>query len=255
MPEERAAARICYTGRAKGLRKGGRKAQVPAGTAEGPERNKNSKAQGRSAVAELPRVGTAMYVVHAEGANYRSRLESVDGETLSVAAPLETNGDDAPRPGQIVEVFWAQPRARIILPCKLVEVAESPYRWVLEPIAEPVISNRREYVRGGGGPTVELADYEEGRLNGRLLDISEGGLRCWVPAPGDMKVGDKMQVSVTLGAGEVEVEGAVHTVRAALEEPGHHVILTFRTVETVARVIRQHVFAWEIAERRREVEL
>jgi hypothetical protein len=206
-------------------------------------------------VAELPRVGTAMYVVHAEGVNYHSRLESIDGETLSVAAPLETTGEDAPRPGQIVEVFWAQPRARIILPCKLVEIAESPYRWVLEPIAEPVMSNRREYVRGGGGPPVKLADYEDQLLNGRLLDISEGGLRCWVAAPGDMKVGDKLQASVALGAGEVEVEGAVHTVRAALEEPGHHVILTFRTRETVARVIRQHVYAWEIADRRRDAEL
>jgi hypothetical protein len=195
-----------------------------------------------------------MYVMHAEGVNYRSRLESIDDGTLSVAAPLETTGPDAPRPGQVVEVFWAQPRARIILPCKLVEVGDSPYRWVLEPIAAPVVSNRREYVRGGGGPSVALAGDEE-RFDGRLLDISEGGLRCWVAAPAKMKVGDKIQASVALGAGEVEVEGAVHTVREAGEESGHHVILTFRTPETVARVIRQHVYAWEIAERRRETEL
>lgn len=206
-------------------------------------------------MAQLPRVGTAMYVVHAEGVNYRSRLESVDGETLSVAAPLETTDQDVPRPGQIVEVFWAQPRARIILPCRLVEVADAPYRWVLEPVAAPVISNRREFVRGGGGPPVELAGDEDQRINGRLLDISEGGLRCFVSNPAKLKVGDKMQAWVSLGAGEVEVEGAVHTVREAAEEPGHHVILTFRTPEQVARVIRQHVYAWEIAERRRESEL
>jgi hypothetical protein len=206
-------------------------------------------------LAELPRIGTAMYVVHAEGVNYRSRLESIDGETLSVTAPLETTEQNMPRPGQIVEVFWAQPRARIILPCRLVEIAESPYRWVLEPIAAPVISNRREYVRGGGGPQVELSDDEDQRINGRLLDISEGGLRCWVAAPAGMKVGDKMQAWVGLGAGQVEVEGAVHTVREAVDESGHHVILTFRTPEQVARVIRQHVYAWEIAERRREADL
>jgi hypothetical protein len=206
-------------------------------------------------VADLPRVGTAMYVVHAEGVNYRSRLESIDGETLSVTAPLETTDGDMPKPGQIVEVFWAQPRARIILPCRLVEIAESPYRWVLEPIAAPVISNRREFVRGGGGAPVELTGDEEQRITGRLLDISEGGLRCWVAAPAEMKVGDKMQAWVTLGAGDVEVEGAVHTVREADEDSGHHVILTFRTPEQVARVIRQHVYAWEIAERRAEVQL
>jgi hypothetical protein len=196
-----------------------------------------------------------MYVVHAEGVNYRSRLESIDGETLSVAAPLETSGPEAPRAGQLVEVFWAQPRARIVLPCKLVEIAESPYRWVLEPIAAPLVSNRREFVRGGGGPSVELADDEDQRFNGKLLDISEGGLRCWVASPASVKVGDKLQASVTLGAGDVAVEGAVHTVRDADEEPGHHVILTFRTPEQIARVIRQHVYAWEITERRREAEL
>jgi hypothetical protein len=196
-----------------------------------------------------------MYVVHNQEVNYRSRLESIDGETLSVAAPLETTGPDAPRPGRVVEVFWAQPRARIVLACKLMEVAESPYRWVLEPIAAPVVSNRREYVRGGGGAPVELADFGDQRITGRLLDISEGGLRCWVAAPAGMKVGDKMQAWVALGAGRVEVEGAVHTVREAIDESGHHVILTFRTPEQVARVIRQHVYAWEIAERRREVDL
>jgi c-di-GMP-binding flagellar brake protein YcgR len=126
---------------------------------------------------------------------------------------------------------------------------------VLEPVGTPLVSNRREFVRGGGGPAVHLADPEEKRISGRLLDISEGGLRCWVAAPAGMKVGDKMQASVALGSGEVDVEAAVHTVRAADEESGHHVILTFRTPEQVARVIRQHVYAWEISERRRETEL
>jgi hypothetical protein len=63
-----------------------------------------------------------------------------------------------------------------------------------------------------------------------------------------------MQAWVTLHAGDVAVEGAIHTVRAADSEPGHHVILTFRTPEQVARVIRQHVYAWEIAERRQDTE-
>src|SRR4051794_41819588 len=94
-----------------------------------------------------------MYLVHTEETNYRTRLESIDGGTLSVAAPLETTGPVVPQPGQEIEVFWVQPRARVVLPCRLIAIADAaPRRWTLEPVGSPKQSNRREYVRGGGGP-------------------------------------------------------------------------------------------------------
>jgi len=205
-------------------------------------------------VAELPGLGTAMYLVHSEETNYRSRLEAVEGDLLSVAAPLETEGAEAPRPGQTVEIFWAQPRARVILPCRLVEVADTaPYRWILQPIGTPQPSNRREFVRGGGGPAVQLgAEPEEAPLDGRLLDISEGGLRCRMPEKPEIKVGDPMSAWLRLDTGDVEVTGAVHTVREAYGEPGYEIILIFRADENTAQLIRQHVFTWEITERRRD---
>jgi hypothetical protein len=203
-------------------------------------------------MAELPRIGTPMFLVHTAQTNYRSRLEAFDGETISVTAPLETEGEAAPRPGQEIEVFWAQPRARVILPCRFVRVTdEAPYRWILEPVGEPRKSNRREFVRGGGGPAVGLGTEEEDRrLSGKLLDISEGGLRCWVPEAGDVKVGDRLSASLRLSTGSLEQDGAVHTVRPAFDEPGHHLILTFASDEATAQLIRQHVFAWELTERR-----
>ena len=207
-------------------------------------------------MAELPRLGTAMYLVHTEETNYRSRLEAVDGDMLSVAAPLETEGGAAPRPGQTMEIFWARPRARVILPCRLVEITDTaPYRWTLQPIGTPQPSNRREYVRGGGGPSVRLgAEPEEAPVAGRLLDISEGGLRCEVPEKPEIKVGDPMSAELRLDTGDVEVTGTVHTVRQVPGESGYEIILIFRADETTAQLIRQHVFTWEIAERRREAE-
>jgi PilZ domain-containing protein len=216
-----------------------------------------------------------MYLVHTEESNYRSRLEAVEGDMLTVAAPLETDGAEAPRPGQTVEVFWAQPRARVILPCRLVEVTDTaPYRWTLQPIGAPQPSNRREFVRGGGGPAVQLVEPvdampldlepldtvpvetqpEPALLYGRLLDISEGGLRCQVPEKPSIKVGDPMSAALRLDTGDVEVTGAVHTVREASGLPGYEVILIFRADEITAQLIRQHVFTWEITERRREFE-
>ena len=205
-------------------------------------------------MAELPRLGTAMYLVHTEETNYRSRLEAVDGDMLSVAAPLETEGGAAPRPGQTMEIFWAQPRARVILPCRLVEVTDTaPYRWTLQPIGVPEPSNRREFVRGGGGSAVRLgAEPEESPVDGRLLDISEGGLRCWIDEPAKLAPGDHLRALVGLGtAAEAELSGTILTVRDAPHgDPGRHVVLTFDTGESIAQLIRLYVLNWEINERR-----
>jgi hypothetical protein len=154
--------------------------------------------------------------------SYRSRLEAVEGDTISVTALLEIEGAAAPLPGQLIEVFWAEPRARVIQPCRLVRIAAAaPYQWIFEPIGEPRKSNRREFVRGGG-PAVALGtDEDVRRLNGKLLDISEGGLRCWVPEAGGVKVGDRMSASLRLSTGSLEQDGAVHTVRPAYDEAGH----------------------------------
>lgn len=205
------------------------------------------------AVVDLPRVGTPMYLTAAQGVNYRSRLEAIDGQMLSLSAPLETTDAEPPRPGQLLDVYWALTRARVTLPCRMVEVgADAPFQWVVEAVGAPQQSNRREYVRGGGGgPVLLAAEPEDETMVGRLLDISEGGLRCWVPEAPPVGAGDHMVASVPLGRHEVELTGAVHTVRDAYDEPGQHMILTFQTGEREARVIRQHVFAWEIEERRR----
>jgi c-di-GMP-binding flagellar brake protein YcgR len=203
-------------------------------------------------VVDLPQVGTPMYLTAAQGVNYRSRLEAIDGQMLSLSAPLETTDTEPPRPGQLIDVYWAQLRARVIVPCRMVETGtEAPFRWIVEAVGAPQQSNRREYVRGGGGVPVRLASEPEATVVGRLLDISEGGLRCWVPEAPSIGAGDQLLASVPLGRHEVELTGAVHTVRDAYGEPGKHMILTFQTGERVARVIRQHVFAWEIEERRR----
>jgi hypothetical protein len=207
-------------------------------------------------VAELPRVGTPMYLVHAEETNYRSRLEGVEDEVLRVAAPLETTGPEVPQAGQAIEVFWAQPRTRVILPCLLVEITDSaPYQWRLQPTGVPQPGNRREFVRGGGGPEVQLgAEPEEQMLDGRLLDISEGGLRCLLPMRGKFEVGDTISASLRLETADVEVTGSVYRLREAFRTPGWEMVVIFRPDEKTAQLIRQYVYAWEIAERRRMAE-
>ena len=206
-----------------------------------------------SATTGLPTVGTPMFLVLGEELNFRSRLESAGDDTFTVAAPLETTGATAPAPGHRIDVFWAPPHTRILLPARLVAVAdEAPFRWTLAPLEPPRQSNRREYVRGGGGAAVRLFTEADHEIEGALLDISEGGLRCWIDEPVKLAPGDRLRALVGLGtSGEAELEGTVLTVRDAPHgDPGLHIVLTFDAEEILAQMIRLYVMTWEINERR-----
>ncbi|MFF5288860.1 flagellar brake protein [Paractinoplanes globisporus] len=205
-----------------------------------------------SVATELPAVGTPMFLVLGDGVNFRSRLVSVDGDTFTVAAPLETAGPATPTPGRELDVFWVPPSTRIVLATRLIAISdESPYRWTLTATDAPRQNNRREYVRGGGGAAVRLAT-DDHAIEGALLDISEGGLRCWIDEPVALAPGDALRAAVRLGtSGEVELSGTILTVREAPHgDPGRHVVLTFDTPESMAQMIRLYVMAWEINERR-----
>ncbi|AEV85842.1 hypothetical protein ACWT_4823 [Actinoplanes sp. SE50] len=205
-----------------------------------------------SSTVELPAVGTPMFLVLGEGMNFRSRLEAVDGDRFTVAAPLETAGPVVISAGQQFDVFWAPPSTRIVLPARLVAVSdEAPFRWSLTAAGLPQHSNRREFVRGGGGAAVRLTT-DDGEIEGALLDISEGGLRCWIDEPAALAAGGRMAAAVTLGAaGTIEVSGTILSVREApYGDPGRHVVLTFDPRESAARAIRRYVMEWEINERR-----
>lgn len=206
-----------------------------------------------AASGELPDVGSTVFLVLGEGVNFRTRVEAVDGRVLHVAAPLETTGPAVLRAGDEFDIFWVPPGTRTVMRCRLTGISdEAPFRWALTPIGEPRQSNRREYVRGGGGAVVRLV-IESSRepVEGALLDISEGGLRCWVDVPVTLAVGDLTWATVWLGDQQVELTGTVHSVRAAPHgDPGQHVILTFDTEESTAQMIRLYILAWEISERR-----
>ncbi|BCY07382.1 PilZ domain-containing protein [Actinoplanes sp. L3-i22] len=202
---------------------------------------------------DLPEIGSPMFLALGDGVNFRSRLESVEEDTFSVAAPLETTGPEGFLPGYEFDVFWVPPRSRIVMPVLLKGVSDnSPFRWTLFPTAEPVISNRREYARGGAGAPIRVfGDFGPQYLQGRMLDISEGGLRFWLPDAKMLREGDQMRALVWLGNGEAELKGKVYAVRPAGDEPGHHVVMIFKTVDPLAQMIRQYVIAWELTERRR----
>lgn len=206
---------------------------------------------------ELPEVGTEIFLVLGEGVNFRSRLVSIgDDGSFEVAAPLESGAPVPPSAGEEFDVFWVPPRTRVVQACRLVATSDEPrLRWRLTPAGPPRVSNRREFVRGGGAAAVRLTVGGEGNeIDAALLDISEGGLRCWLDEPIEIARGEEARAVVQLGADDVHLSGKVHTIRDAPEgDPGRNLVLTFHTEESVAQMIRLYIRAWEITERRTAV--
>ena len=201
------------------------------------------------AAAQLPGVGTSVHLLLEDGSR-PCRVTSADGGTFTVAATAD--GPD-PQVGQDLDVFWAVPRSRIVLPCRLTGIADS--QWTLEPTASSRQDERREFARGGALATVELSTGADGEpVRGTLVDISERGLRCWIDH-GAVPVapGDPVTATVWLGTREARLDAVVHSVRELPAQfAGQHLILTFEVEDDTAKLIQQYVLSWEIGERRRK---
>lgn len=203
---------------------------------------------------EMPAVGTPVYLL-LNAQSLRTQLESLDGNSFTVAAPADVGGLGAVEVGQELDIFWAVPRNRLVLPCRLTEVSDqAPHQWTLAPTATVRHDDRRRFARGGAGATVELQpEAKSGPIAGKLIDISEGGLRCWTDGTSSLAPGDRVGVTVWLGTREEHLDTVIHTVRQLPQgDPGQHLILTFEAKDEVAKLIQQYVIAWEIGERRRK---
>nr|WP_221378143.1 PilZ domain-containing protein [Actinoplanes polyasparticus] len=201
-------------------------------------------------VLELPKVGTPLFLVASDGVSLPSRLESVDGEAFSVSRPAGLTGTLSA--GQELDIFWASPRSRLVLSCRVV-AGPDPERWTFVSLASPRPDNRRQFVRGGAGAAVRLTTRAgDEPAAGALLDISEGGLRCWIDPSVTFTPGQRLTAALWLGTAEAELDAEVHAVREARNgDPGRHLVLTFTTEGETAQLIRQYVAAWELGERRR----
>ncbi|MDY7087300.1 MAG: PilZ domain-containing protein [Actinomycetota bacterium] len=206
-----------------------------------------------SETVALPGKGTPLFLVTAEETSLTSRLESVDGDTFSVVRPAELTGPL--EEGAELDIFWAAPHSRVVVTCRLLDSGDDPSRWRFAPTGPARPDNRRQFPRGGAGAAVGLTAAGDGETKaGALLDISEGGLRCWIDPSLSFAEGDRVRATLWLGTGEVRLDSVVHAVRGTRPgDLGRHLILTFTPDHEAANLIRQYVKAWEIGERRREL--
>jgi c-di-GMP-binding flagellar brake protein YcgR len=209
----------------------------------------------------LPPINSLLFVAVNDETTYRSRVEDIDSDILTVAAPIGAGDIDVPEVGADVAVFWVGSRTRYVLPVRMVGVTrQRPARWQIQPTGQPQPETRRRFVRGGGGKPIRLTGVPNAGDGldfttvdpgeGMIADISEGGVRCRMPA-GEFTPGQRVTVRISLDGSNIEVAGTVHTVRPDPESGQPEVIVTYELPEETAQIIRRYVFSWELAERRR----
>jgi hypothetical protein len=200
-----------------------------------------------------PAVNTLVDIRFPDGREYPSRVEDLEGETLRLAAPFNI-GVEPPRPGDEFEVRWtAGPRGRYLAPIRLVtEIRAHVKTWHVE-VAGPIwIEQRRRFVRGGGGEKIKVRPTESApgpELIGEVVDLSEGGLRCWV-GRGALDVGQPVMVTVGLGTEEIELTGTVLRVSTRELSRGLDLVVAFDLTDGLASLVRRYVMRQQLIARR-----
>jgi c-di-GMP-binding flagellar brake protein YcgR len=204
-------------------------------------------------VTSLPAINALVDVVLTDGEAYQSRVEDITGKRLTVAAPFGVNGADMPGVGTAMELAWVTGDRRQAVDVRLVELSrEQPPRWSLEAIGSIRLQTRRNYVRGGGGEGVEVT-LGGTAYAGRVVDLSEGGVRCRM-LEDKFDRDDRVDLRVALETETIALRGTVLFVRRDHENHTFDVIITYETTELVGRTIRGYVLRREMEERRRNRE-
>lgn len=224
----------------------------------GISRSRSHEPERRHPMIDMPAVNTLVHVVVHEDAGFRSRIEDIDGTKLTIAAPLEAVDLELPSDGFELEVFWNRANARYMLPVRMTARTRGQLaKWHLQATGEPIRDNRRQFVRGEGGPiTVSTAlDVQPPRTyRGYIVDVCEGGVRCHL-AHCDFVLDQIVTLSFSLEGSVLDLVGIVLSLRPKDDGKGIDVIIGYEVQERQAQVIRRHVMQWQMAERRRQAML
>jgi hypothetical protein len=203
-----------------------------------------------------------------DGTQYLSRVESLDESTVWVAAPL-SGTVEPPHLGSPVSLRWsAGTRGRYLAQASL-RATDRPAGtalslWNLSLDRPPVIDQRRQFVRSGGGESVVLEPRWSGALAATVTNFGEGGLLCRTLAAGlargELATGDPVGVQVTFDDDSFTVDGWVLRVegnrvgdnRVGADRPTHlvDVTVTYELTDHDADRVRRYIMRQEMLTRR-----
>lgn len=201
----------------------------------------------------LPAINALVDVSLIDGSCYPSRVEDVDGGVFTVAAPFGIPDADRPNAGASLELVWVNEGNRFAVPARFTSLTrEQPHRWLVQVVGSAQRKSRRRYMRGGWGEPVRVSNAG-GTIHGRVIDMSERGVRCRVNAQ-DYAPDESVELAITLGDEVVNTAARVLIVRLHQESGGYDLVATYEPTETVSRTIRGYILRRQMEERRRMAE-
>jgi c-di-GMP-binding flagellar brake protein YcgR len=199
-----------------------------------------------------PEVNSLAFVdVVDEAVMLQSRVESVEGTAVTLAAPTGAYGMPVlPTAGETVLIAWNTMRGYFERKGIVESSERTPQpRMTVRPLGDVRKLQRRAHVRVPQLAPVDLT-FEGKRLRASLLDVSESGVRCVIDRPSPLGMDSEVEVRLQL-LDESEVSlVAVPARMYAIDDEHLEVGLTFVDIDDrTASRIRRHVFSQQVRDR------
>jgi c-di-GMP-binding flagellar brake protein YcgR len=180
-------------------------------------------------------------------AEFASRIEDVDQETVIVAAPAGGSAMLFATASREIQLSWVSARGRYEQSCDLVEVIGGVLkRWRLRPVGRAVLIQRRRYIRVRAAIAV-LVFLPSEVLPATTIDISEGGLRLRM-AQREIEDHTPTAVHMAMGGTAIDVTGFV--LRSTkIEGRQTEAVVAFETEGPGTDAIRRYVFQMQLRAR------
>lgn len=219
----------------------------------GPPSTRGPAASGAASSPHLPEAGKVVSVGFVDvSQSWRTRVELVDGTSLTLVAPTRALGDAiVPEVGRPVVMGWATTDGYFEAECTFVSTGvDTVVTWVLAARRIERMQRRAAFRIEASGPVTLRIDGSE--VEGRLRNLSEGGLCCALPASLAPEEGAPLEV-----VAELEELGTFETPATVVRTPpgsetGQVEIGVAFTGLSDADVedLRQYVFAEQLRRRR-----
>ncbi|MCU1373417.1 MAG: type pilus assembly PilZ [Actinomycetia bacterium] len=178
-----------------------------------------------------------------------SRVEQVHGANVRIEAPRipGTLQPVVATPGDAIMVSWVSDKGATELECQLALASRNTTTsWLLHAQGEPVVRQRRNYVRAAVNMAATVAPHPgDPPLEGWVIDLSEGGIRLMTDGRA-LYSGNRALLMLDIEGQEVFVQGEV--LRVLPDRAGSDIVV-FKFVDLHHRDadrIRRFVFGAQL---------
>lgn len=200
---------------------------------------------------EIPALGCYVAIVDGDH-SCPSHVIGVDGYLLTLGLPAGYEEYLPPGRNALITLRWAGRRGRYTAPGRFVSAEfEGRAIWVVEALGTVEVEQGRQVSRATAHGVVHLGPAEPTVgvvLRGRLVDISEGGMRCQLAGTG-VDPGQEVTIRLMLDERLVAVRGTIVRMEPGVDENGVEVAVRFEPDEVQAQAIRRYVLHRQVQDR------